>query len=73
MRAFAASLVASAVLVAGAPPAAADPAPVERSARAAAGPAPEVKGKPAPRATKPKRTRATIPPAKPKKGHPAAG
>ena len=73
MRAFVASLAASAILVAGAPPAAADPVPAERPARAAPGPAPEVKGKPAPRAAKPKRTRTTIPPGKPKKGHPAAG
>ncbi len=67
MRIFVASLAASAALVAGTPSVAADPARVERPERAGASPAPEVKGKPAPRATKPKRTRATIPPAKPKK------
>ena len=38
-----------------------------------AGAAPQAKGKPAPAPTKRKRTRTTIPPAKGKKGHPAAG
>jgi hypothetical protein len=68
MRVLVASLAASAALIAGAPAVAADPPPGGRPAGTAANPAPQVKGKPAPRATKPKRTRTTIPPAKPKKG-----
>lgn len=68
MRVCVLVLAASAALVAGAPSVAADAAAVKRPARAAPSSVPEVKGKPAPRATKPKRTRATVPPAKPKKG-----